>query len=350
MFTRSAHVLGLVAALLGLAACTSVTPAPHSTSNPSGLQVIASGLDVPWGIAFLPDGSALVTERDNGTIDRIDPKGGHPVRVATIGAAHAQGEGGLLGIAVSPHYATDGLIFIYYSTTQDNRIARMRLGQPPQPIVTGIPHSEVHNGGRLGFGPDGFLYASTGDGTRRGLAQDRSSLAGKILRMNPDGTPAPGNPFGTLVWSYGHRNVQGLAWDREGRLYAAELGQDSFDEVNRIERGRNYGWPVVEGSGGGARYADPEVTWAPEQASPSGAAIAAGSLWIASLRGARLWQVPLTAAGRAGTPSAHFAGEFGRLRAVVRAPDGALWCTTSNKDGRGTPQPHDDKILVIPLR
>jgi glucose/arabinose dehydrogenase len=151
--------------------------------------------------------------------------------------------------------------------------------------------------------------------------------------------------------SYGHRNVEGLAWDSSGRMYATEFGQDRFDEINRIMKGRNYGWPDVEGAGGrGQGYTDPEVTWTPGQASPSGAAIAAGSLWVAALRGEQLWQVPLGPAGRVGTPVAHFTGQFGRLRAVVRAPDGSLWVTTNNRDGRGSPRPADDKILVIPLR
>lgn len=164
------------------------------------------------------------------------------------------------------------------------------------------------------------------------------------------GGHAPGNPFGTLVWTYGHRNVEGMAWDDAGRMHATEFGEDRFDEVNRIQQGRNYGWPVTEGAGGGRQYTDPELTWAPEQASPSGAAVAAGSLWVAALRGERLWQVPLSRTGQAEVPVAHFTGEYGRLREVVRAPDGSLWCATGNHDGRGDPRQGDDKILVIPLR
>jgi glucose/arabinose dehydrogenase len=141
-----------------------------------------------------------------------------------------------------------------------------------------------------------------------------------------------------------------MAWDNAGRMYATELGQDRFDEVNRIEKGHNYAWPVIEGAGGSGRYTDPVLTWPPDQASPSGAAIAAGSLWVAALRGERLWQVPLGPAGRVGVPVAHFAAEYGRLREVVRAPDGSLWCTTSNRDGRGNPRTGDDKILVFPVQ
>jgi glucose/arabinose dehydrogenase len=192
-----------------------------------------------------------------------------------------------------------------------------------------------------------MLWATTGEHAEPGISQDRASLGGKILRMTPDGRPAPGNPFGTLVWTYGHRNVQGIAWDSDGRMYASEFGQNRFDEVNRIRKGHNYGWPVVEGAGHDQAYTDPELTWPTEEASPSGAAIADGSLWVAALRGMRLWQVPLDHAGAVGRPVALFTGEFGRLREVVRAPDGSLWFTTSNRDGRGNPGPDDDMILVL---
>jgi glucose/arabinose dehydrogenase len=181
------------------------------------------------------------------------------------------------------------------------------------------------------------------------------SLGGKILRMTPDGRPAPGNPFSTLVWSYGHRNVQGLAFGPgpARRLYATEFGQNKFDELNLIQPGRNYGWPQVEGFAdagpGGDRYTNPLLTWTPDQASPSGAAIAGGSVWVACLRGERLWRVPLGADGRVGTPQPLFVGQYGRLRTVAAAPDGSLWLTTSNRDGRGSPHTGDDKILVIPL-
>jgi glucose/arabinose dehydrogenase len=311
--------------------------------------VLTRNLAVPWAIAFLPDGDALVTERDSARLLRVTPHG----RVSTVGTVpgvEPYGEGGLLGVAVSPSFGRDRLIYLYFSTADDNRIVRFRYSGgigPLETVVTGIPRAAIHNGGRLAFGPDGMLWAATGEHGEPGLAQDRDSLGGKILRMTPDGRPAPGNPFGTLVWSYGHRNVQGLAWDGGGRMYATELGQNRFDEINRIRKGHNYGWPVTEGAGGGRGYTDPELTWPTEAASPSGAAIAGGSLWVAALRGERLWQVPLDRTGALGAPAAHFAGEYGRLRAVVRAPDGSLWLTTSNRDGRGSPGPDDDKILVI---
>jgi glucose/arabinose dehydrogenase len=326
-----------------------VPPAAH-IGQPS---VLARNLAVPWAIAFLPDGDALVTERDSARLLRVTPHG-KVSTVGTIPGVDPYGEGGLLGVAVSPSFRRDRLVYVYFSTATDNRIARFRYSNgligPLDAVVTGIPRAAIHNGGRLAFGPDGMLWAATGEHGEPSLAQDRDSLGGKILRMTPDGSPAPGNPFGTLVWTYGHRNVEGMAWDGAGRMYATEFGQDRFDEINRIEKGRNYGWPATEGAADGGRYTDPELTWPPDQASPSGAAIAGGSLWVAALRGERLWQIPLGRTGAAGAPVAHFTGDYGRLREVVRAPDGSLWCTTSNRDGRGNPRPGDDKILVIPVR
>jgi glucose/arabinose dehydrogenase len=334
-----------------------VLPAPGEAASPAARlgrpSVLVGGLAVPWAIAFLPGGDVLVTERDSARLLRVTPQG----RVATVGTvpgADPYGEGGLLGVAVSPSFTQDRRVYLYLSTAADNRIVRFRYSGggigPLDPVVTGIPRAAVHNGGRLAFGPDGMLWAATGEHGEPGLAQDTHSLAGKILRMTPDGRPAAGNPFGTLVWSYGHRNVEGMAWDGAGRMYATEFGQDRFDEINRIEKGRNYGWPLTEGADGDGRYTDPGITWPTDQASPSGAAIAGGSLWVAALRGERLWQIPLGRSGELGAPVAHFTGDYGRLRAVVRAPDGSLWCTTSNRDGRGNPGPGDDKILVIPLR
>jgi glucose/arabinose dehydrogenase len=261
------------------------------------------------------------------------------------------GEGGLLGVAVSPDFATDRFVYLYYTASQDNRIVRVRYedgrigGQ--EVLVTGLPKGTIHNGGRIAFGPDGMLYAGVGETGNTSLAQDVDSLGGKILRMTPDGDPAPGNPFGTRVWSYGHRNVQGLAWDEQGRMYATEFGQNTYDEVNRIEPGNNYGWPTVEGPVNDSRFTAPLVTWSTADASPSGLAIAEGSLWVAALRGQRLWQVPLNGDGSVGQPRALLAGGFGRLRAVAPAPDGTLWVTTSNRDGRGSPAASDDRILAV---
>jgi glucose/arabinose dehydrogenase len=339
------------------------TPAPlPSTSaqpgraRPGAPQVVARGLSVPWAIAFLPGGDALVTERDSARLLRVTPFGQVTV-VGKVPGVQASGEGGLLGVAVSPSFLRDRFVYVYFTAGSDNRIVRFvyrsgggGLGSPRN-LVTGIPSGAVHNGGRLAFGPDGLLYASTGETGDRGLAQDRDSLGGKILRLRPDGSPAPGNPFGTRVYTYGHRNVQGMAWDGAGRMFASEFGQDRFDEVNRIVRGRNYGWPDVEGfAGDEKRFTEPLLTWTTDEASPSGLAFSGGSLWVAALRGERLWQVPLSRGGGAGRPIERYAGDYGRLRAIATAPDGSLWVSTSNQDGRGSPHDGDDKILAVPLR
>ncbi|HEY8471238.1 MAG TPA: PQQ-dependent sugar dehydrogenase [Natronosporangium sp.] len=319
-------------------------------------EVIATGLDIPWDIDFLPDGTALVTERANAQIVRVGPdstNGELTVEpVQTIEGVNPAGEGGLLGIAVSPDYEADGLVFIYYTTDEDNRIARLELGEPPEPILTGIPRSDNHNGGQLAFGPDGYLYASTGDAQDGDRAQDRDDLAGKILRLTVDGEPAPGNPFDSPVWSYGHRNVQGLAWDEAGRLWATEFGNQRWDELNLIEAGENYGWPEVEGIGEDDRYRDPEVVWETAEASCAGAAVVGRTLVTACLRGQRLWRVDLTESGTIlGAPQPMLVEEYGRLRGAAMAPDGSLWISTSNLDGRLPPEqqpdPEDDRIIQL---
>jgi glucose/arabinose dehydrogenase len=263
----------------------------------------------------------------------------------TVPGVNPNGEGGLLGLATSPAYAQDGLVYAYFTSTSDNRVARFRLGATPEVIVSGIAASNVHNGGRIAFGPDGFLYITTGDAATSSRAQNPASINGKILRVNADGSPAPGNPIaGSPVWSLGHRNVQGIAWDASGRLFATEFGAGAFDEVNLIEPGKNYGWPAVEGVGNNAAFVNPLVTWSTSEASPSGAAISGNTLYVGALAGRRLWKIPITAAGL-GTPQAMLEGQFGRLRTVVTAPDGSLWVATSNRDGRGSPTADDDRIL-----
>jgi glucose/arabinose dehydrogenase len=355
-----ARSLAAVAALALVAGCTgpggrAVEPPGGTTGPPdSGRfqspRVVADHLDVPWGIAFLPDGSALVSERQTGRILRVRP-GDEPTEVATVPGVEPQGEGGLLGIAVSPDYQRDQLVYAYFSSASDNRIVRFRLGEQPRPVLTGIPKGTIHNGGRIAFGPDGELYATTGETGNRSLAQNRRSLGGKILRMEPDGSVPADNPFpGSLVFSFGHRNLEGLAWDSAGRLFASEFGQNRFDELNRIEAGRNYGWPEVEGGGGDGRFVDPLLTWRPEEASPSGVAIDGDTLYAAALRGERLWAVPLDGKGGVSKPSALLSGRYGRLRTVALAPDGAIWVTTSNRDGRGNPGADDDRILRFPPR
>jgi glucose/arabinose dehydrogenase len=316
------RLLLVLALVLGLAA-------PAEAASPP--QTVAAGLVQPWGIAFLPDGSALFTERHTRRIWAVAP--GKPARVIyTVREAAVRGEGGLLGIAVGPDYLRDGRVYLYYTTSTDNRIAYVVRGSAARPrvVVSGIPAASTHDGGRIVFGPDGLLYAGTGDAQNPDAAQDRSSLAGKILRMTKDGRPAPGNPFGTLVLSLGHRNVQGLVFDRDRRLWASELGQNAFDEVNHIVPGGNYGWPVVEGRSDDTRFRNPAHQWAPSEASPSGMAYKGGSLYVAALRGQRLWRLEL-AGDRVVRATSQYNGTFGRLRAAMQNPrDGAMWLMTGN--------------------
>ena len=321
----------------------SVSGATNLTVPTSAVRTIASELEAPWGIAFLPDGTALVTERDTARILQVRPDG-TVTEVQRLAEVTPGGEGGLLGIAVSRNYATDRWVYVYYTAPSDNRIARLHLGESPQPILTGIPKAGNHNGGRIAFGPDGMLYAGTGDAGDRDRAQDRDYLGGKILRMTAEGKPAPGNPFGdSLVYSYGHRNVQGLAWDSQGRLFASEFGQNRYDELNRIEPGKNYGWPLVEGTGHNSKFVNPVATWATSDASPSGIAILDDRVYLACLRGTKIYRVGLDGKGA----QVLLDGQYGRLRHVTVAPDGSLWVLTSNRDGRGSPVDGDDRILRL---
>jgi glucose/arabinose dehydrogenase len=330
-------------------------PTEDADSRPQVIGTVAEGLKVPWGIDFLPDGTAIVTERDSARVVTIDDTG----TVRTIGRlddASPQGEAGLLGVAVSPEFATDQTIFFYVSTAVDNRIVRStydgkRLSDPDS-ILENIPNGFIHDGGRLEFGPDGHLYASTGETGDEDIAQDRGNLGGKILRVTTNGDPAPGNPDpDSEVWSFGHRNVQGLAFDDAGRLWASEFGANTWDELNLIEAGQNYGWPLVEGEGPREvppveDLINPQVVWSTDDASPSGLAYQADTLWLAALNGERLWRINVSG-NQASSPKGFFVGKYGRLRTVVVAPDGNLWVTTSNQDGRGDPSPGDDRILLI---
>ncbi len=310
--------------------------------------MLVTGLEAPWGIGFLPDGDALVTERDRARVLRVPAGGGEPVVVREVAEARPDGEGGLLGLAVSPTYATDGRVFLYVTTAQDNRIVSFSTRQPDgplTPLLTGIPKGTIHNGGRLAIGPDGDLWAGTGDTGDRSLSQDPASLGGKVLRMDLQGRPVAG--ASTVVFSRGHRNVQGLAFDASGQPYSVEFGQNRFDEVNRLVPGGNGGWPEVEGpDDGGGRFLMPITTWETSEASPSGAAVVGGTLYVAALRGQRLWSVPLSDPGR---PTALYEGDYGRLRAAAAAPDGSLWVLTSNRDGRGDPVDEDDRVIRVPV-
>ncbi|MEV7436136.1 PQQ-dependent sugar dehydrogenase [Streptomyces griseoviridis] len=338
-------------------ATASAAPAKGSMTV---VRTVAENLKSPWGLAALPEGGLLVSSRDEGTITRIDEKTGGKTELGEVPGVSAAGEGGLLGIALSPDYAADHMVYAYFTSASDNRIARMvydprkpsgqQLGAP-NTIFRGIPKGMIHNGGRIAFGPDKMLYAGTGESGDRGLAQDRKSLGGKILRLTPEGEPAPGNPFpDSPMYSYGHRNVQGLAWDSDQRLYASEFGQDTWDELNAIKPGGDYGWPSAEGTSKDPAYQNPIAQWHTADASPSGIAYAGGSIWMAGLRGERLWRIPLKGTEAAADPQPFLKGEYGRLRTVVAAGGDKLWLMTSATDGRGTPRKGDDRILELKVK
>ncbi|MFF4503940.1 PQQ-dependent sugar dehydrogenase [Streptomyces sp. NPDC001401] len=335
--------------------------APPAKGSVKVLRTVSTGLNTPWGLAPLPDGSALlVASRDQGTITKVDAKTGRKTELGKVSGVSPAGEGGLLGIALSPDYASDHMIYAYFTSASDNRIVRMlydakkpsgeQLGAPDT-IFKGIPKGYIHNGGRIAFGPDKMLYAGTGESGDRGLAQDKKSLGGKILRLTPEGDPAPGNPFpDSAVYTYGHRNVQGLAWDSEQRLFASEFGQDTWDELNAIKPGDNYGWPEAEGRSSDPKYHNPIAQWHTDDASPSGIAYAEGSIWMAALKGQRLWRIPLKGTEASAAPQAFLTGKYGRLRTVVSAGGDKLWLTTSNTDGRGNPKSGDDRILELEVK
>ncbi|WP_231635161.1 PQQ-dependent sugar dehydrogenase [Luteipulveratus halotolerans] len=324
--------------------------APAAPAAPAARVTVAQDLEVPWGLAFLPDGSALVTLRDKAEVLQVRP-GSSPVTVGSVEGVTPDGEAGLLGIAVSPEFASDRRVFVYYTTDSDNRVERFTLVdgrlQPDKVVVSGIPRASFHDGGRLAFGPDRRLYIGTGDAGETSRSQDLGSLGGKILRVDQDGRAPADNPVaGSPVWSRGHRNVQGLAWDAAGRMYASEFGQNTWDELNLIRKGGNYGWPQVEGKGGDPAYVDPLVQWPTSDASPSGLAIGRdGAAYVAALAGRSLWRVPLTN-GTAGEPERLLEDDLGRIRTVAVGPDGRLWVITSNTF-RGSPGEHDDRVIVM---
>jgi glucose/arabinose dehydrogenase len=325
----------------------SSAPPTTEPSTPTATPTVEPGPVVPTEFA---DGSALLSERDTARIVRVSARG-QVAEVGTVADVAAGGEGGLLGIALAPGSAET--LYAYFSSTEDNRVVRMPYSDDglgdAEVVIDGIPKAGNHNGGRITFGPDGMLYVGTGDATNSDLSQDRESLGGKILRLNPDGSIPADNPFdGSPVFSYGHRNVQGLAFDDDGNLWASEFGQDTWDELNLIRAGENYGWPVVEGIGNDDRFVDPVAQWSTGEASPSGIAYVRDTLFMAALRGERLWQIPVSD-GAAGSPANYAVGEFGRLRHAEPAPDGTLWVLTNNT-ARGDPREGDDRILRVTLQ
>lgn len=373
---RRSGPVALAAAALVLAGCSSSAPEPTATRTPTATPrptgssspvaaipwqpgtettVLETGLDAPWSVVPLPSGSALISERDSGVVRERLPQGG--LRdVGTVPGVVHQGEGGLLGLAVQDQSAPSQL-YAYLTTADDNRVVRMPLtGVPgsyaigaPEPVITGIPKAGNHDGGRIAFGPDGMLYVTAGDASNPANAQDLSSLGGKILRITPDGQVPGDNPFpGSPVWSYGHRNPQGIGWDSRGTMWASEFGQNTWDELNIIRPGADYGWPAVEGIGRDPKYTDPVAQWPTDEASPSGLAVVGDTVFLAALRGQRLWTAWSTGGAAPVTVAPFFQDTFGRLRDVVAHGD-RLWLLTNNTDGRGSPRSGDDRLIEVPL-
>lgn len=364
--TRWRWWVGLGAAL-GLVAML-VLRAPGAAQG-TRLEEIATGLEVPWALAWAPDGRLYFTERP-GRVRVFVDGAVLPEPVAVLPASRRTAEGGLLGLALAPDFATAPALYVYYTYDTAagplNRVSRLPLvngvAAGETIILDGIPGGRVHDGGALRFGPEGKLYVGTGDAQRPAAAQDLSSLAGKVLRLEPDGSVPADNPFpGSPVYSLGHRNVQGLAWHpTTGALYAAEHGPTGefgwccHDEVNLIVPGGNYGWPEVIGQAGDPRFRDPVVESGRDRFPPGGLAFPtvgawAGDLLLGSLAGGQLWRFVLTPDGQAvANRELVVAGEYGRLRALATGPDGAVYLATSNRDGRGQPNPGDDRILRLP--
>jgi glucose/arabinose dehydrogenase len=327
------------------------TQACGGGNNPGTPTQVSGNWDIPWDISFAPDGTfALVTERDTFRVFKLNKDGSGKTQVGTVpNSQTTDGEGGLMGIAFSPTWngTSDQEVFFMHTSSEGNRIAKMNFNGTAlsgyTAIVMGIRKSRFHNGGRIRFGPDGFLYATAGDSQQSNLAQDTNSLNGKILRVTKTGAAAPGNPFGTRIYSFGHRNPQGLAWDAQGRLWESELGNSAFDELNLIQAGKNYGWPTCEGTCNVAGMTNPKRTWTVAEASPSGLAFANGALFMAALRGQRLWRIVISGENVVSV-SSHFNGTFGRLRAVNKVPgENAIWIGTTNSDNNGNGTP--DRIL-----
>lgn len=358
MMAVGVMVASMLVGFAGTGSSATSLPGNLARSEPIAARTLSTGWTVPWGLSWLPDGSAVIGERDSATLFRLT-QDGEKTFIGTVPEATAEGSltvdanDGVLGIAVSPYWGADHYIYVMHTAEEGNRIARMTydgstLGDYTV-LLDGIQKGMVHNGGRLKFGPDGYLYATTGDANQGALAQDKDSLNGKILRLTTDGRPAPGNPFDSYVYSYGHRNPQGLTWDPQGRLWESELGDGAYDELNLIEPGNNYGWPTCEGSCTNDGMTNPKAIWPTPEASPSGIAYADGNLYMATLRGKRLYRIPVDGA-EAGTPVAHYQDQYGRLRTVEKVPGkNALWVLTTNAEFNGKQPAGSDQVLEVEL-
>lgn len=386
---RSYRLVPLIAlAAIGLPALLACGQPPrgkgageeHTTTDSSvrfSVQTVAAGLEVPWSIVFLPDGRMLVTERpgrirvvENGQL-RAEP-------LATIGDVEPSGESGLMGMTLHPAFASNRYLYLSYAYKGGDgqlvRVVRYRLEgdrlEERKVIVEGIPAASNHAGCRIRFGPDGKLYITTGDATDRAIAQQLGSLGGKILRLNDDGAIPPDNPFidqagaRPEIWSYGHRNPQGIDWQPgSGDLFETEHGPSGFDgpgggdEVNIVDRGRNYGWPVVHHRGTRAGMESPLLEYTPAVAPASGSFYTGpafpefqGNYFFGCLRGECIIRVQLEGR-RVVRQEKLFLGTYGRIRDVVQGPDGYIYFTTSNQDGRGEAAGNDDRILrIVPAR
>jgi glucose/arabinose dehydrogenase len=350
------------AVALALPACTAGPgPAAAPVTGPVATlgepAELTTGLRAPWGLTFLPDGSALVSERITARILRIPAGGGPAQPVGTVPGVVASAEGGLLGLAASRDFARDRTVYAAVSGARENTIVAVRIAADHRSLTVdrvlldGIRTADRHHGGRIAAGPDGNLWIGTGDAFEPANAADDTARNGKILRIRPDGSIPDGNTApGSPIYSSGHRNVQGIAFGPDGTAYATELGHRTWDEVNVLRGGADYGWPETEGVQGDTGV-PPIWTVHPDDASPSGVAYAAGSLWIGALGGQRLWQLPVAGDAAAGDAVAHLEGTYGRIRTVEVAPDGALWLITSNTDratwGGTDARPGDDRILRV---
>ena len=378
-FSGTVLTLLLVSQALQAGACSSDQQQPGTTPGPGPVQTsdvfttrdgvrfrvetVVTGLEIPWSLSFAPDGRLFVTERP-GRVRIVNMASFTSGLALTLDGVYAQGEAGLLGLALDPAFAQNRFVYLYYSAAGGsgavNRVVRYRevAGQLAERVVLldGIPAANIHDGGRLRFGPDGLLYATAGDAANTSLAQDVASLAGKFLRITPDGGTPGGNRFSSPVYTIGHRNPQGFDWHPlSGDMWASEHGPTGNDEINVIQSGLDYGWPTIQGPATGAGMESP-IAFFPSAIAPSGASFYRGqrfpqfanNLFVATLRGTHLLRLTIDAAARRiSTQERLLEGDFGRLRDVVTGPDGYLYFCTNNRDGRGSPSVSDDRVLRI---
>ncbi|WP_414468566.1 PQQ-dependent sugar dehydrogenase [Methanobacterium sp. ACI-7] len=338
-------LIPIIVIIIGALLFTFLTP-----SNQSGNQteIMAENLDTPWAIDFLPDDKMIFTQRD-GEVSILDNGA-----IKSIGNINTNqiGESGLLGIAVDPEFNTNKLVYIYYTTQNRNRVSRFTFNEKLENetiIIDNIPSAQIHDGGRIKFGPDGKLYVTTGDATNRPDAQNINSISGKILRLNKDGSIPSDNPFGNYVYSYGHRNPQGITWNPLTKeMYSSEHGQSRYDEINIIIKGGNYGWPNYQGNDSPQGYEKPLIFYTDFTLAPSGIAYYNGALYVSGLRGSQLRKISLSVDGNDVTGEEIILNNYGRIREVVEHK-GYLYISTSNRDGRGVPQSGDDKIIRIKI-